>query len=91
MPTGKQPLTVGAKREKKHMSLINAKFKVRAAHDALQELLSDVRNAPPDDAKEKPEELTPNLVSVLNNTGNEISEIADQIVSLTSELRDNIL
>ncbi|TES88936.1 MAG: hypothetical protein E3J94_07180 [Desulfobacteraceae bacterium] len=85
-----KPITAEAK-EQKHMSLISARYRVRKALRMLKELLSDVGGSTFDEKDKEPDEVTPSLVGVLNHTGAEISELADQIISITDELRDNIL
>lgn len=79
-------------REAKHMSLISAKASVNAARNRLRDLYGEVMgiyDAPEDNKAEVTPKNT--LVSVLNNTGNEISEIAENIISLTADLRKEIL
>lgn len=80
-------------REAKYMSIVKAENKVKAAKYSLQELLGEVTgNKQPQLDKEKAElEPSYNLVSVLNNSGHVITEVADNILSLIVELRKEIL
>ena len=76
------------------MSLIRAKAKVMAAKKRLQGLYNEVIGVhePPITKEEKAEiEAIYPLVSALNDTGNEITEIADGIISLVNDLRKEIL
>ena len=79
-------------REAKHMSLISAKASVKAARSRLRDLYDEVMGIDETPEDKKAEVTAKNtLVSVLNNTGNEISEIADNIISLVIDLRKEIL
>ena len=81
-------------REAKHMSLISAKARVNVARKNLQKLFDDVVGAcGPPSLSDKKEEVKPTytLVSVLNNTGNEIAEIAESMIGVIVDLRKEIL
>ncbi len=82
-----------AQREAKHMSLIKAKARVNVARKNLRQLYDDVTGvdvAPPSDKKTDVEPKY-TLVSVLDNTGIEIAEMAESIISVVNDLRKEIL
>ncbi len=82
-----------AQREAKHMSLIKAKARVNVARKNLRQLYDDVTGVDETAPSDKKSNVAPKytLVSVLDNTGIEIAEIAESIISVVNDLRKEIL
>ena len=73
-------------REQKHMAIIYGIDRLRIVRGHLGYLCNEIVGSPP--APEKvPEETEPALVTVLNNAGDEITSIANEMNDMINEIR----
>lgn len=83
--------TAETAKEPKYMSIIHAQAQLSRALNGLNRLSDDIMQAEQGSDDKKVEEAEPSLLYVLNNTGGELTDIANNIISITIEIRDNIL
>ena len=84
-----QPTTAS---DNKHAAILNAMEHTVEARDRLRNLIAEITGeevSSPENALEVGRSRC--LLEVLNHTGNEIFEVAGNIISLTDELRSHLL